>query len=593
MRRDELLINGERVDIGSASISLEYVNNMLTEIDKISASRSYTVNLPRTARNDRIFDGVSLPSHQSTAIGVYLDAEYRRRGISILRNAKAYVTAITPDSIDICLIWEGLARVSTWVAEGKSIKELNYSNYVWNRFPSVASAQGEVLQATYNTGVAYFTLPPPPSVSVWHLFKKIMDGIGQPWDDEGMDYQTNPSEKYLLLRDLFIPLCSRSGSRSEVSGAVFSSVEPIYTGSLITLNLKGRTYGTLPESASGTISMERFSSVVVSGNVRMYHNGWSTGVTLNIYGYTGGTRSTNPVFSKECELDTGRRWASVSFEAEIDGSDYDSLRFVVVSTGGADDYYGEGEVRVVPVLKQAEVGGAYDVASNLPDIKQVDIIKAICAIGGYSIVNDGKGVLNFVKVDSLIEKIRNGNTEDFSDKVVNFRGVPERTERKVEGYAQRNWFRYKADDENEGVDADACMNVEDKTLEKEKTVITLPFAATRGSTIKHYEETDGAVTDVKVEPRIMARSYVGTSLALEFSNSLFFSSILNERYGGLRRMLENPTTLTLYARLNERDLSVLDWTRPVYLKQTGQYYVLSKVMTDNESDVCEITLIQL
>ena len=51
MIRDELYINGDKVDVGDTDISLNYKSNLLTDISKIVSNNSYTIKLPKTAKN--------------------------------------------------------------------------------------------------------------------------------------------------------------------------------------------------------------------------------------------------------------------------------------------------------------------------------------------------------------------------------------------------------------------------------------------------------------------------------------------------------------------------------------------------------------
>lgn len=608
MRQDELIIEGERVDLGKATVTLEYVNNILTDIDKISASHSYTINLPMTARNERIFDFVSIVGHKSSKVGTYMSAEYRRNGMGILRNAKAYVTSVEKGGISLCLIWEGLARVADWLAKGLTLQSLSYDGFLWTGQQSGFVDQSEVVQASYNTGVDSPQATPTPSVNVWHLFRKVMDGMGQPWDDQN-DSDMLPSNKHLFLRDLFIPLCSRGGGKDAYAGGVFDTFRPVLWGSTgVNGELRmSKSFGKIEEGYNPTGAkfgqywkVTKFGMVDISVDIVLtIVKGLEWGSSAKVYFY-GERGSDTLVLLGSSDLVINGNEARGKFSVSLDCTDYDNLyiRFTSPSAIYFGEIAGRGEVRIVPTLKVAEVNGMYDVVNNLPDIKQVDLVKAVCHLGGYGIVTDAEGVLNFVPLDVFRDRVGRGEALDWTEKIVNYGSFPSSITYKMSGYAQRNWMRYKEDDNGEKVDADGCILVDDKTLDEEATLFTLPFAATRGSVIPQYKmNNSGELEDNKVVPRIMKRYDIALGsvhrLGLIFDDSLYFPTIINQKYSGLRELLEYPVVVKVFARLSEYDLNTLDWTRPVYLRQTGQNYVVSKVSTDSDSDVCEIILNQL
>ena len=79
MRTDDLIINGEHADLGTTNVALEFVNNLLTSVDKISTSHTWTITLPRTTRNDRIFGFASRLGIEGAKLNVVMPAEYYQR----------------------------------------------------------------------------------------------------------------------------------------------------------------------------------------------------------------------------------------------------------------------------------------------------------------------------------------------------------------------------------------------------------------------------------------------------------------------------------------------------------------------------------
>ena len=81
----ELIIEGQHVDLApDTDITLEFVNNIIGDIGKISLSRSYTVKIPKTIRNTRILDDPGRPGHESGVPRRFLNARYYRNGIDLI-----------------------------------------------------------------------------------------------------------------------------------------------------------------------------------------------------------------------------------------------------------------------------------------------------------------------------------------------------------------------------------------------------------------------------------------------------------------------------------------------------------------------------
>lgn len=588
MRRDELIIDGTSVDLADAQIALTYTNNILSDIDKISASHSYTITLPLSVRNERLFDYPTSVSHESSKVGKYLDAEYRRNGITIVRDAKAYVTQVSESGIEVCLLWDGLARLSKWLKEEHSLNELQLPEITWSGTPTdyFDRANDPVVEVSYNTGVS--GAPIPPAVSLETLLSYIIaESLGMEYktsDVRGMDKE---------LRELFVPLCSRGGTRSPNQGGTYGNPWVGYLVSGTLAYIYPRQSGKLVfENSYADVS--EFSRVILSINV--------TAKQEQVYNATAGVKVVVYTVASD---DTSTLQATINGTLEngvytmvgmvdIDTTSVAKVRVLIQGLNVYGSNQGQtlrGGFTLVPYTKTANLRDPYDAGINLPDIKQVDFLKTICTMFGCQVVNQN-GKLVFVSVDTLYNN--KAKALDWTDKVINYKRIPKSAKFGVGSFAQTNWLRYKEDDAVE-TDADGAFYVENETLDKEKDVATIVFAPTDGKTIVHYEQEEGKteVKDVKVEPRIMRAYNKDGKLGLEFTQSLYMSSIIMRWYNGLRQLLKYPVQIVVYARLNERDLANIDWTIPVYLKQTGQYYIVKEIKTDSDGEISETTLIQL
>lgn len=65
MTRDELYINNTKADLNKTDISLNYQSNLLNDISKIVSNNSYTIKLPKTAKNLALIECSHIPSSTS------------------------------------------------------------------------------------------------------------------------------------------------------------------------------------------------------------------------------------------------------------------------------------------------------------------------------------------------------------------------------------------------------------------------------------------------------------------------------------------------------------------------------------------------
>jgi hypothetical protein len=212
------------------------------------------------------------------------------------------------------------------------------------------------------------------------------------------------------------------------------------------------------------------------------------------------------------------------------------------------------------------LGDTMEVAYNLPDISQVDLMKAICAIFGLQVVNGKQdNTLLFVSVDDLLS--RRGEAIDWSDKLVDGSGFePKSVSLKVGSFVQRNLFRWKEDDTVPAGYGDGAIIVENAVVSaEEKDAVKMPFSASVGFSVPvfEYNSDRSDVETASIKPRIMriVETTTGTS-ALSFSG-LDFPTLIATYYTGLREMLAQAVSIKAEIRLNELDLRDLDYTRPI------------------------------
>lgn len=123
--RDELYIDGIKVDMGDSDISLEYRSNIFTDISKIVSNFSYTIKLPKTKNNLRLIECAHIPSAVSTFPYISHSAIMLRDGVQIIDKANVILISVS-DTIEIALSWGNINNFEVMVNNGKTLKEMSY-----------------------------------------------------------------------------------------------------------------------------------------------------------------------------------------------------------------------------------------------------------------------------------------------------------------------------------------------------------------------------------------------------------------------------------------------------------------------------------
>ena len=87
MIRDELYINNTKADLNKTDITLGYKSNLLTDISKIVSNSSYTIKLPKTAKNLALIECAHLRSSICRLAYLKHKGTLLRNGIEIIKDA--------------------------------------------------------------------------------------------------------------------------------------------------------------------------------------------------------------------------------------------------------------------------------------------------------------------------------------------------------------------------------------------------------------------------------------------------------------------------------------------------------------------------
>ncbi|MCS2335463.1 hypothetical protein [Bacteroides sp. BFG-606] len=601
MTRDELYINGDKVDVGDTDISLNYKSNLLTDISKIVSNNSYTIKLPKTAKNLALIECSHLPS--STTKFPYLKhvGNVLRNGIIIVKDANVVLLSVS-EYIETALSWGNVTNFAEIVSSDKKLTDLEYGTeegtdwVVWNNKGS-NSAQFPLINYGFNSGDSNVWYH--PVITVKWILEKIQE-------ESGVTFNF-PSDKKTFIDKMIVPLLTRNDSQ-KINDAFPSSLQMVgyviveSTFSYLKLNYIGdstqqyasvggpygdRLYPKYPITlkVKGTIEM------LVQYNSGMDLNNQYLNLRVSQSDSSGNITSVSTIERKNyaayIEAPNVRLLFSFDDLVSIESDEFMHFTIKAIATGASSS------ILSLTVYDRNEIsfGEKFPLVPNLPDIKQIDFIKAVASMVGLFALPDGENGIKFIPFDNL--SANKSKAVDWTNRVIMaYNSVtPRNLQYTLDNIAQNNWFRYKEDDNVMG-NYDGNIQVDDATIEYERDAITLPFSAcsTKGGVayipLYSYNE-EGELEYNKTNPRI---------LLLDGTKGIFkgleWTTLIANNYQTYKGLINNAKVVTEYIRLNSIELRDLEMDIPVYLAQYGCYLAIIEITT-KENDICECKLLKL
>lgn len=183
-------------------------------------------------------------------------------------------------------------------------------------------------------------------------------------------------------------------------------------------------------------------------------------------------------------------------------------------------------------------GNKYPIIKNLPDLKGYDILKTIMSMFGLFGNYKEEGI-ELYSIDDFYAKKE--GAVDWTKKVITGKNI-DTFSFSLGDYAQKNWLKYKHDD-TVIVDADDFIQSDNESLESEKTLYEMKFAATDNYYYQYnvsedpipmayfpvyiFEEGATEYKKNKIEPRIV---FIDEKIIARFPSDLFFSELISSYY---------------------------------------------------------------
>lgn len=604
--RHELFIDNKKVDLSpSTNINLTYKSNLLSELDKITSSYSYTIKLPKTKRNMKLIEGCNIPSNNSSFAYLPHRARLLRDGIEIVRDAVVVLLSVGSD-IQISLTWGNVSALADFIKSGKKLSDLNLGVVEWNY-----NRAGIEYQPSYKAHDTSRTIPSPPVIFNRDIFNKIAS-------ENGIDIEL-PSVS--IWDKLAIPCLNAiiepgviDGAQKETKVALYNTASQTISMSLVSGSANDDYIEMIGGSSYAPYTSFKIKNVnyslFVKGTLEMLitFNSQSTAREENYY-ITDSKNQYKIEPSKVEILSTRQIRYTFNLNNEMSGKLYRleacSLS-ITIDSGGLQSAYSSvqttGNLSLEPaitslytIVPRQNIPLKYDLAKNAPDMTQIEYMKGIMSMLGLYAEPKGERGIRIVPYSTLTDNI--SNALDWSDKVVNKRSEASDIEYRMSNMAQKLIFKYK---ENEIGDTEwGALYVDDETLQYEKTVVTLPFAPCQGKTSsviyipiysvqlsdEYYELDDISINSVT--PRIAELSNDRLSVF-----RLGYGTLLSNYWGAYANLIRRPKILKEQVKLNAIDLKNIDMTIPVYISQYGSYFAIIEIKTKKD-DICDVQLLKI
>lgn len=601
--RDELYIDGTKVDMGESSVSLEYRSNILTDISKIVSNFSYTIKLPKTKNNLRLIECAHIPSAVSSFPYLPHVGTLLRDGVQIVDGANVVLMSVS-DTIEIALSWGNATGFSKIIEFEGNLDDLDYGidDYIFWRYDISPDENVPIMNYGFRSTEKHVSYH--PVVSAKWLLDRIQSQFGV--------NLLFPSDKQDVLQSLKIPLLKKEDAQKHVDA------------NRVALTLNGlkktdgalRVYQLMFYGLVSSYYVEYYSDSVLISAFKPKFNNMQLNYSIDCKLIYVGSAYKNGGYLDIVDADTGEIIDQVNafevidrgnenyechFKKDLSLEPYDKTIYVstTVSKTG-DDSVSLVSGSITLEAKVSEVGadiGEYNkffTIPNLPSIKLIDFVKSIAYMLGVFAVPGDNNDIRFISFDTVIEN--KSNAVDWSGRVLinDYGEVARNISYQLNDFTQKNWFRYKEDD-NVTENYDSFIAVENRALDYERDAVSLPFSACDTlegvASIPMYSYNDDGELeyDSGMNPRIVL--YDSETRSGVFY-PLRWEELIRQHYASYQEVVRQPKVIKELVLLSAPELAVLDLLKPVYIRQYGSYFAIVKVKT-KENNICEVELLKI
>lgn len=600
---DRLIINGEDLDLYSnTSVNLNLQVGTVADISTRNSTFSNTVDLPRTAKNERLLGMVGTLGNTSRTPYERIGCNYLKGNISLINNGYVHLSETQPDRYKLNL-FDGLINFSEAMGE-KSISDLDLVDLNHNLTELEYEASFTNTEG-YIYALGDFGHKPPnttpynieyqaPSLFVSTVMDRILtqngftyEGLpsfageviaptnGYPIDDNGItidpigevsdvftvveadDEETLHIYDHVWAEDISI---SPDLSLADSNRAILSNID----GKLVL-----------------DIDIDYLSNFALEGTIRViFYKNSQVLVSFPIPEETSGTVSQTI-------------YVPVGIGDEITAK----IRGYSIDSGS---YYELSLNLTTTITISSQSGGVYqDFSLMFQEYKQRDLVKDV--MQRYGLIPYVKGShIKFIQMEELLGDM--SNAVDWTKKLVEVKSESY----SPPNYAQNNLFEYKYNRDLTDQLYNGILQLDNETLDQQKTVVTSVNTISKtnfnkvGNPVYQmvlWEENNEATVEPKKHANTFYKiKYVNGSLTYRLfdvgSNESFTGSIpilsyedvsyqyyLDNYYTRFNWLLDSYKEIEVELNLTPIDLTTVDFFKLVFLKKTGRYYLLDSIRT--------------
>ena len=562
----ELYINNQLADIGNSLISLSLKSNIFSDVSKIVSNRSYTINLPRTHRNDIIFKNAYIPSIINAPVRVYCTVSYIEDGIQIIDKGIGILLRAS-DTYEVALTWGIIGGYRTMTTDSKKLTEIE-TEVINSEYPElkpqpIISNYGDpngVIYSDYNSGFEGDQTMPKilPTVRVGYILSKISSRYGITFDF--------PRKAKDIINSMICPLTTMTRKCLRYKEVIFYAGGE--TGNFWKIYYNNNVNGLLTIDLADQTTIRATDNIDLEGRIKAT----SSGIFYMAIVLGDNTKEFNPEYKNG-------RWI-VDEKVKVSLSKDDKFDITVPRTVTFEPF-------VAAVESNAELKAyqSYPVISNLPDMTCIDFIKEICIRCGVFPINSGSvDTLKFIYADAF-------NSPAIEWEVLSVK----ETSYSFSDFAQDNTLKYAVSGDSD-YDARGILKVNNESLELSKDMFASKFMAIKDNTIPLYEieEKDGE-REAKFKKQ---KPVIGYEVQGDNNKSMFtfegmdFETLIKNNYTEYQRIILDPVVIKVSKKFDAWELKSLDFSIPVFIRRLGRRYAIIGVNTGS-NNIHEVELIQL
>jgi hypothetical protein len=621
----QLYIDGQLADIAEdTNVTFTIVSNLLTGAADFKGNRTLTIDLPATVNNRRLINMAQVVQGGGDYPYRFHNVDYYRNGVPIIQDGIGRLVSTDTEKIHIAIVWGVRTAVEALLGSDKSLASLTTNaGITFNSLPQVSDYDDALADDVFYAAMDTMVHDSPNDI--YHVSVGIGQDSYEYAEDRTASSLLHPSVRmdWILslmesqynahidwgtamtdIGQMIVPLIGKQPNDATfsygyiaTSNGTFGNIirwKTTHNSAIITQTTSSQptTALTCATAFKGLVRYSCYLYINEQDLIRVAYPIYKTRYGYLMGVFVAGTHhwctivpegylfQANKIHSGELAI-----YATGYLNVEMAVGDTLSIALGTTS-GGVFDANSAGDLNVggcsltiaeiVGSENEVQPGQLYPVEGNLPNIKPVDLVKFLAAVTGvFPVQSSTSDTLVMKPVSSVFDFSR---AVDWSSRLLSPtpRPVPASKAFAVDGFAQRNWWRWKGDDTVSG-SYDGSIDVADETLQTERNVMEFPFAATDGNNVPMYtsEEKNGTVQRKykAVQPRVLTLIEGETSKA-EAMFTLDMTRILADKYGDLAASLRKPSVITETIRINDVELSQVDETKPILLKQHGAYFAL-------------------